>query len=329
VADLRITDLTIEYARGDYVIRPIDKLNVAASDGQLVILLGPSGSGKTTLLSCLAALLRPAAGRIDVGPTEVTALHGHDLGDYRRHGVGIVFQAFNLIASLTARENVATPLRLGGVGRREANRRAEELLGRVGLADRVTHRPGELSGGQQQRVAIARALVHDPPLIVADEPTAHLDYVAVEEVLMLIRDLATAGRLVVVATHDARFTPLADRVVDLAPARPEREPAVRRVEVEDGQVLFKQGDPPDFVYVVEEGELEVFRQRPDGTEAVLARVGSGQYVGEIGPLLGLPRSASVRAIGATRLTGYGPREFRAWSGEDHPAMPAVEEHAPA
>jgi putative ABC transport system ATP-binding protein len=321
MAELRITDLTIEYARGDYVIRPIDKLSVAAPDGQLIILLGPSGSGKTTLLSCLAALLRPAAGRIELGETDVTALHGQALGHYRRHGVGIVFQAFNLIASLTARENVAAPLRLAGVSRREAHRKAEELLERVGLAQRLQHRPGEMSGGQQQRVAIARALVHDPPLIVADEPTAHLDYVAVEEVLTLIRDLATPGRLVVVATHDARFTPLADRVIDLAPSRPEREPAIRRIELHDAQVLFEQGDAPDLVYVVEEGGLEVYRHRPDGTETILARIGPGQYVGEIGPLLGLPRSASVRALGETRLTGYGPREFRAWSGRDDVAAP--------
>ena len=328
MAELRITDLTIEYARGDYVIRPIDKLSVAAPDGQLVILLGPSGSGKTTLLSCLAALLRPAGGQIELGGVEVTALQGHALGEYRRYGVGIVFQAFNLIASLTARENVAAPLRLAGVGRRDAHQRAEELLERVGLAQRVHHRPGEMSGGQQQRVAIARALVHDPPLIVADEPTAHLDYVAVEEVLTLIRDLAAPGRLVVVATHDARFTPLADRVIDLAPSRPEREPAIRRVELHDGQVLFEQGDAPDLVYVIEEGGLEVYRHRPDGTETVLGRFGPGQYVGEIGPLLGLPRSASVRGLGETRLTGYGPREFRAWSGRDDAKAPAVEEPAP-
>ena len=133
--------------------------------------------------------------------------------------MGIVFQAFNLIPSLTARENVAAPLRLAGTRRREANARAEELLARVGLSDRMDHRPGQLSGGQQQRAAIARALVHDPPLVVADEPTAHLDYMQVEDVLILIRDLAAPGRLVVVATHDDRFTPLADRVVELVPRK--------------------------------------------------------------------------------------------------------------
>ena len=202
---LRIENLTIEYAQGGYAVRPIERFGLVADDGDLVLLLGPSGSGKTTLLSCLAGLLTPAAGNVHVGDTEVTALSGAALAQYRRHGVGIVFQAFNLIPSLNARENVAAPLRLAGVRRREARMRADALLDRVGLGDRAHHRPAELSGGQQQRVAIARALVHDPPLIVADEPTAHLDYVQVEGVLALIRELAAPGRLVVVSTHDARL----------------------------------------------------------------------------------------------------------------------------
>ena len=131
--------------------------------------------------------------------------------------MGIVFQAFNLIASLTALENVEVPLLAGGKGRTESRKRAIELLERVGLGDRLRHRPGALSGGQQQRVAIARALAWDPPIVLADEPTAHLDYVQVEEVLMLLRELAQPGRVVVVATHDERLLPLGDTVIDLAP----------------------------------------------------------------------------------------------------------------
>ncbi len=313
---LRITDLTIEYTQGGYIVRPIDRLNVTARDGELVILLGPSGSGKTTLLSCLSALLTPAAGTIHVGDVEVTALRGQGLGDYRRHRVGIVFQAFNLIPSLTARENVAAPLRLAGTPRREANARAEELLARVGLSDRMDHRPGQLSGGQQQRAAIARALVHDPPLVVADEPTAHLDYMQVEDVLILIRDLAAPGRLVVVATHDDRFTPLADRVVELVPRKKEPEPEVRSVLLQPGEMVFEQGEVSDLVYVVEEGGIEIFRRRADGGEDVMVEHGPGAYFGEIGPLLRLPRTASARATLPSRLTGLGPREFRRWSGDD-------------
>jgi putative ABC transport system ATP-binding protein len=314
VTQLRIEDLTIEYTQGGYAVRPIERFGLEAGDGDLVLLLGPSGSGKTTLLSCLAGLLTPAAGTVHVGEAEVTALSGAALARYRRHGVGIVFQAFNLIPSLTARENVAAPLRLAGVGRRAARLRADALLERVGLGDRSHHRPAELSGGQQQRVAIARALVHDPPLVVADEPTAHLDYVQVEGVLALIRELAAPGRLVVVSTHDARFTPLADRVVELAAIRAEHLSAVRRVELVAGEVLFEQGDPSDLVYVVEEGAIEVFRRRVDGGEDVLTVVRPPDYFGEIGPLLGLRRAASARALHDTVLTGYGPREFSRWMG---------------
>jgi putative ABC transport system ATP-binding protein len=316
MSGLQITDLTIEYTQGGYIVRPIDRLDVTAQDGELVILLGPSGSGKTTLLSCLSALLTPAAGTIYVGDVDVTALRGQGMADYRRHQVGIVFQAFNLIPSLTARENVAAPLRLAGAPRREANARAAELLARVGLSDRMDHRPGQLSGGQQQRAALARALVHDPPLVVADEPTAHLDYMQVEDVLILIRDLAAPGRLVVVATHDDRFTPLADRVVELVPRKKEPEPELRRVLLGAGEIVFEQGEVSDLVYVVEEGVIEVFRRRADGGEEVMVEHGPGAYFGEIGPLLRLPRTASARAKVPSRLTGLGPREFRRWSGDE-------------
>ena len=128
-----------------------------------------------------------------------------------------MFQAFNLIPSLTALENVMVPLRAAGIHRRIARARAGELLARVGLEDRMSHRPGDLSGGQQQRVAVARAIALDPPLVLADEPTAHLDFIQVEEVLRLIRELADDDRVVVVATHDSRMLPLADRVVELVP----------------------------------------------------------------------------------------------------------------
>ncbi|HSD23068.1 MAG TPA: ATP-binding cassette domain-containing protein [Solirubrobacterales bacterium] len=311
---LRISELTIEYFQGGYSVRPVDAMTTEASDGELVLLLGPSGSGKTTLLSCLAGLLTPTSGRVAVGETEVTALEGNALAEYRRHGVGVIFQAFNLIPSLTARENVAAPMRLAGARRREANTRAEALLTRVGLKERMSHRPGELSGGEQQRVAIARALVHDAPLIVADEPTAHLDYVQVESVLELIRALAVSGRLVIVATHDERLTPLADRVIDLTP---ERTLAVGRREVRlaAGEQLFEMGDPADRVYVVDLGRIELFRPLGAGGEEFHAEREPGTYFGELGPLLGLPRSTSARALEDTVLTGFGPQEFRHWRAE--------------
>jgi putative ABC transport system ATP-binding protein len=311
MADLEIRDLTIEYTQGEYLVRPIDSLNVQASDGQLVILLGPSGCGKTTLLSCLAGILTPAKGSIRLGDIEVTSLHGATLADYRRHTVGIVFQAFNLIPSLSARENVMAPLRLAGIPARDARPRAEELLTMVGLEHRMDHKPKAMSGGQQQRVAIARALVHEPSLIVADEPTAHLDYVQVEEVLRIVRNLAAPGRLVVIATHDDRLIPLADSTIELLPkgAPIEADPPVRR-PLAAGEFLFEQGAASDFVYLVDEGEIELLRDLADGTKEIVRVVGPGGYFGELGPLLGLPRSASARARTASAVTGHTSRDFK-------------------
>ena len=318
--NLRITDLTIEYTQGGYTVRPVDGLRAEASDGALVLLLGPSGCGKTTLLSCIAGLLTPAAGSVEVGSTEVTALDRAALAQYRRHGVGVIFQAFNLIPSLSARENVAAPLRLAGTGRREANARAEQLLERVGLKERMRHRPGALSGGEQQRVAIARALVHDAPLILADEPTAHLDYVQVESVLELIRGLAVSGRLVIVATHDDRLTPLADRVIDLSPQRSEAA-GVHEVQLAAGEVLFEMGDPADYIYVVRRGAVELYRPLARGGEELIGRRGPEEVFGDIGPLLGLPRSASARALQGTVLEAQGRQEFRhRWTGAGKAAV---------
>jgi putative ABC transport system ATP-binding protein len=212
---LECRDLVVEYPCGSHVVRPIDGLTMDVSSGDLAVLLGASGCGKTTLLSLLAAILRPARGSVRLDGVEVTRLQGSALTNYRLRKVGVIFQAFNLIPSLSAAENVQLPLLAAGGTSRATRRRVEELLAMVGLAGRSSHRPGELSGGEQQRVAIARALALDPPLIVADEPTAHLDHSRVEGVLRLLREIADDGRMVVVATHDERLVPPADRVVRL------------------------------------------------------------------------------------------------------------------
>jgi putative ABC transport system ATP-binding protein len=167
-----------------------------------------------------------------------------------------------------------------------------------------------MSGGQQQRVAIARALVHDPPLVVADEPTAHLDHIQVEGILVLLRELATPGRMVIVSTHDDRITHIADRVIELSPHFSTADAAPEDVELAAGQVLFEQGDRGDLVYEVVVGSVEIFRVRSDGSEEVLASIGTGNYFGEIGPMLNLPRSASARALEPTRLTAMNVRSFR-------------------
>jgi putative ABC transport system ATP-binding protein len=306
---LSVESLTVEYSSAGYLIRPLDGLSFAAGDGELVTVLGPSGCGKTTLLSCLAGLLTPASGSIRFGEHEVTGLSGKAMDRYRRLTVGVVFQAFNLIPSLTALRNVMLPLELAGASRTEAATRASSLLERVGLSDRMRHRPNRLSGGQQQRVAIARALAHNPPFVIADEPTAHLDHIQVEGILQLIRELAAPGRVVLIATHDDRVSRLADRVVHLVASAPPPPPEPVVVEIEPGHVLFKQGDPSDVVYVVEHGEMEIYRFGPDHEEERVALLGPGQYFGELGPLLSLPRSAYARARTTVRLTGYPPALF--------------------
>jgi len=309
-AGLTLDDLTIEYASGDYLVRPIDALSLEVASGELVLLLGASGCGKTTLLSALASLLTPTSGSIRLGELEVTSLRGAALTDYRRHTVGVVFQAFNLIPSLTAAENVRVPLTAAGVPRREAQSRVDELLARVGLTDRRNHRPADLSGGQQQRVAIARALALDPPLVLADEPTAHLDYIQVDTVLKIVRSLAEPGRIVVVATHDDRLLPLADRVVELTPRQEGESRSPVSVKLRKGQVLFSVGDSGDLIYVVERGAIEIVRPRADGTDELLDEVGPGYYFGELAPIFGMQRSATAIAKVATTLTGYSVRDFR-------------------
>jgi putative ABC transport system ATP-binding protein len=310
VGDLSIQDLVVEYASGADTVRPIDGLNLDVGGGSLVILMGPSGCGKTTLLSCLGGILRPTGGAIKFGDVDVTSLDARGLSTYRRETVGIVFQAFNLVPSLTALENVVVPMLAARMSRRAAFKRAQQLLSRVGLQDRMSHRPADLSGGQQQRVAVARAIALDPPLVLADEPTAHLDFIQVEEVLRLIRELASGDRMVVVATHDSRILPLADRVVELVPdfASTDRPPDT--VQLSAGEVLFEQGTMGDLIYVISDGELEIVRELASGGEELLKVATAGDYFGEIGPLFHLPRSATVRARTDATLIGYTVRAFR-------------------
>jgi putative ABC transport system ATP-binding protein len=310
MGDLSIQNLVVEYASGAETVRPIDGFDLDVAAGSLVILMGPSGCGKTTLLSCLGGILRPSSGAIKFGDVDVASLTARELSIYRRDTVGIVFQAFNLVPSLSALDNVMVPLTAAGTSRRAARKKAGQLLARVGLEDRMLHRPGDLSGGQQQRVAVARAIALDPPLVLADEPTAHLDFIQVEEVLRLIRELATGDRMVVVATHDSRILPMADRVVELVPefASTDRPPDTVRLEA--GEVLFEQGTMGDLIYVVSEGELEIVRELASGGEELMKLVTSGDYFGEIGPVFHMPRSATVRARTDTTVVGYTVRAFR-------------------
>ncbi|HEX2786243.1 MAG TPA: ATP-binding cassette domain-containing protein [Ilumatobacteraceae bacterium] len=314
---VRVDEITVEFIRGGQALRPLDKFSLDAPVGSLTLLLGPSGCGKTTLLSCLAGILTPKSGRIAVHGTTVTELSGRELTDYRRSEVGIVFQAFNLVPSLDATENVMVPLRAANVGRREAAARAVEMLTRVGLADRLRNKPAQLSGGQQQRVGIARALALDPPLLLADEPTASLDHVQVETVLRILRGLADQGRTVIVSTHDPRMLGLADHVIDMVPlqASTARGPEDRHLEA--GEVLFTAGARGDRIYRIIDGEVELWSVSPDGSETLITLLGPGDEFGEMGAVFDLQRAATARARMPAHVVGYTVADFKAQFGVPH------------
>ncbi|MBT0770092.1 ABC transporter ATP-binding protein [Kineosporia sp. J2-2] len=218
---VQITGLTRTYRTGGTEVRALDGVSITFPVGAFTAIMGPSGSGKSTLLQCAAGLDRPDSGRVVVGGTDLTGLDETALTLLRRDHIGFVFQAFNLLPSLTAAQNVELPLRLAG--RRPDRDLVARALADVGLADRAGHRPNQLSGGQQQRVAIARALVARPAVLFADEPTGALDATTGRELLTTLRDLlgAPGGGLhsIVMVTHDPVVAAHADRVVFLADGR--------------------------------------------------------------------------------------------------------------
>jgi len=211
------TEGVAKYYESDYgVIKAVDDVSLQVKPGEFVALVGPSGSGKTTMLSILAALLSPSAGRIMLDGSDLSNLSDKDRVQLRREKIGFTFQANNLVPYLSAVENVELMLRLNGKLDKAGKMRARELLARLGLAERLNNLPGQMSGGQQQRVAIARALIHNPALVLADEPTASLDteraYQVVETFAGLIHEQNRAGIMV---THDLRMVEYVDRVLQM------------------------------------------------------------------------------------------------------------------
>ncbi|HSX98814.1 MAG TPA: ABC transporter ATP-binding protein [Streptomyces sp.] len=212
---LTLTGVTKVYGKDGTQVRALDQVSVEIERGSFTAVMGPSGSGKSTFLHCAAGLDRPTSGSASVGGVELSRLGETALTKLRRRQIGFVFQSFNLVPSLTVRQNIELPLRLAG--ERIENAWLQEILERVGLTGRTEHRPGELSGGQQQRVAIARALVTRPDVIFGDEPTGALDTVTAREILGLLRRCVDeAGQTVVMVTHDPGAASYADRVLFLA-----------------------------------------------------------------------------------------------------------------
>jgi putative ABC transport system ATP-binding protein len=215
--------VTKDFGQGEAKVQALRGVDLEVPDGEMTLLVGPSGCGKTTLISIVAGLLDPTAGDVSVLGADYGRMSGRAKVAFRAASIGFVFQQYNLLPALTAAENAAVPLLIAGVPRREAVRRAGALLDELGLAGRTSSLPSELSGGQQQRVAIARALVHEPRLLVCDEPTAALDAQSGRSVMELLRRIAVQpGRAVIVVTHDSRVFDFGDRIVHLSDGRVER-----------------------------------------------------------------------------------------------------------
>src|SRR5438132_1670028 len=211
-------DLTKEYRSGDHTLAVPADVSFSVPQGALIAIIGPSGSGKTTLLGLLAGLDTPTRGRVLLDDVDITTLTEDDRARLRGEKVGFIFQSFQLIPTLTALENVMVPLELRGEP--DAGRRAGDLLGRVGLADRLDHFPTQLSGGEQQRVAIARAFVNAPRILFADEPTGNLDSDTGENIVQLIEELnKSSGSTVVIVTHDASLAARTGRIIRLKDGR--------------------------------------------------------------------------------------------------------------
>ncbi len=211
-------NLTRRYGEGDSAVDAVRGVSLEVPAGQFTAIMGPSGSGKSTLMHLLAGLDRPTEGHVEIGGQDITKMNDKKLTKLRRKHIGFVFQAFNLVPTLTAEENVTLPLAIAG-GKIDRSW-VDTVIGRVGLDDRRSHRPSEMSGGQQQRVAVARALVSEPTVLFADEPTGNLDSRTSAEVLGLLRDAVTAyGQTTVMVTHDAHAAAVADRVLFIADGR--------------------------------------------------------------------------------------------------------------
>jgi putative ABC transport system ATP-binding protein len=212
--------VTKAFGSGDTRVMALRGVDVRIASGELTLLVGPSGCGKTTLISIVAGLLDPTEGEVEVLGTKLTELSGSRLVNFRAKNIGFVFQQYNLLPALTAAENAAVPLLIAGRSRREAVKKASEWLDRLGMAEKARALPSQLSGGQQQRVAIARALIHEPRLLVCDEPTAALDAHSGQTVMELLKRTAVQpDRAVIIVTHDSRVYRFGDRIVSMDDGR--------------------------------------------------------------------------------------------------------------
>jgi putative ABC transport system ATP-binding protein len=338
---IRIRNLNHYYGEGELRKQVLFENDLEVARGEIVVMTGPSGSGKTTLLTLIGALRTVQEGSLEVLGEQLRGAALTELVRVRRK-LGFIFQAHNLFDSLTAFQNVRMAAELFAFSPERTNRRIEELLALLGLGQRMHYKPGALSGGQKQRVAIARALVHQPPLVLADEPTAALDEKSGREVVTLFQRFAREDRCsIIMVTHDNRILDVADRIVNMVDGRIKSNVLVKvtaeiceflrsvplfqrltpgsitevadKVKLErhgSGAVIVAQGDEGDKFYLVRRGRVDVERTEAAETHLV-ASLGVGEFFGEAALLTGEPRNATVIAREETEVYTLSKEDFQA------------------
>jgi ABC-type lipoprotein export system ATPase subunit len=316
--DLRQIVKTYQSAAGSFTA--LKSVDLRVDRGEFVAIIGKSGSGKSTLINMVTGIDRPTSGEVLVAGTAVHTLSEGQLAAWRGRNLGIIFQFFQLLPSLTIVENVMLPMDFCNMYTpRERRERAMELLAQVEMDTQAYKLPSAVSGGQQQRVAIARALANDPPILIADEPTGNLDSKTANAVFRLFEELVRGGKTVVMVTHDQDLAKRVGRAVIVADGEIVNEHVAKALSAltvdqlalitrqleprtyAPGAPIVVQGEPADQFYIITKGQVDVLLQYPDGQQAAVTSMGAGQYFGEIGLLRGGARTATVRAAGESSV----------------------------
>ncbi len=312
MVDLRAVQKYYKSAAGDY--HALKGIDLQINPGEFVSIIGKSGSGKSTLLNMISGIDRPTTGEVWVNGTPVHELNENQMAIWRGGNLGIMFQFFQLLPSLSLIQNVILPMDLAGkYSKRERRKRAEYLLERVGLSDHRDKLPSMISGGQQQRAAMARALANDPPLVVADEPTGNLDSKTAETIFALFNELVAAGKTVIIVTHDSSLAKRAHRTALIADGEIVNEYVAKalatltfdqllaaskmaeRRRYEAGAMIITEGTNSDAFYVVAKGTVEVILPRQNQSDVVVVELGPGKYFGEMEFFHEHRSRASIRA----------------------------------
>lgn len=340
--ELRQVRKVFRTAAGEFTA--LKDVDLQIGPGEFVAVIGKSGSGKSTLINMITGIDRPTKGEVYVDSTPVHELSQDKLAAWRGRRVGVIFQFFQLLPTLTVLENLMLPMDFCNTyPHRERKARAMRLLERVELIEQANKLPAELSGGQQQRVAIARALSNDPPILVADEPTGNLDSKTADSVFRMFESLVDQGKTILMVTHDRDLAERATRTVIISdgeiieeylakafPGLSEKQ-LVEAMHLLDrhifrpGATVIREGAPPEAFYIITEGEVEVHLRAANGEEFIVARMGRGQYVGEIELLRGGDCIATVRASLTTgaEVACLDPREFAQLMARSQQAKEAI------